>query len=77
MPSHNYMLKTWCMNASARAAKLQKPRLRHMVALCCTQAYVQTSLMPNVQRSDRNEPEHCECEVGVAQKLSQTECTEK
>jgi hypothetical protein len=65
------------MNAFAPAAKLQKPRLRHMVGLCCIQAYVQTSLMPNVQRSDRNEPEHCECEVAAAQRLSQTEYTEK
>jgi hypothetical protein len=37
------------MNASARAAKLQKPRLRHMVGPCCIQAYVQTSLMLTVQ----------------------------
>jgi hypothetical protein len=65
------------MNVSARDAKLQRLRLHHMVALCYTQAYVQTSLMPNVQRSDRNEPEHCECEVAAAQRLSQTEYTEK
>jgi hypothetical protein len=37
------------MNAFARAAKLQKPRLRHMVGPCCIQAYVQTSLMLTVQ----------------------------
>jgi hypothetical protein len=77
MPSHNYMLKTWCMNAFARVVKLQRLRLHHMVGLCCIRAYVQPSLKPNVLRSDRNEPEHCECEVAVAQKLSQTECTEK
>jgi hypothetical protein len=65
------------MNVSARDAKLQRLRLHHMVALCCTQAYVQTSLKPNVLRSDRNEPEHCECEVAVPQRLSQTEYTEK
>jgi hypothetical protein len=65
------------MNAFARAAKLQRLRLHRMVAPCCIQAYVQTSLKPNVQRSDRNEPEHCECEVAAAQKLSQIEYTEK
>jgi hypothetical protein len=65
------------MNAFARVVKLQRLRLHHMVGLCCIQAYVQTLRMPNVQRSDRNEPEHCECEVAVAQKLSQTEYTEK
>ena len=65
------------MNAFARVAKLQKPRLRHMVGLCCIRAYVQPSLKPNVLRSDRNEPEHCECEVAAAQRLSQTVYTEK